>query len=210
MTDMNKLSQRFWRKFVGRRYIAPAPTAPLPYTRLPASHSEAAARLVDKRVLTTSGYLKRARSVPPNGSDQRIVDFAQAFTSELAKRGMPFFVHAYLRTQWEQDAMFERGVSKARWGQSPHNFGMAVDIVHFGRYWDLTKREWDVIGLIGKEVARKRAVKVSWGGDWKFYDPAHWELTEWRDIVEQNLYFPHPQPGWPLLRQSKAIRVKKK
>ncbi|QCS37219.1 hypothetical protein [Tortoise microvirus 70] len=59
---------------------------------------------------------------------------------------------------------------------------MAVDIVHFGRYWDLSPKEWAVVGLIGKEVARRRNIKIVWGGDWRFWDPAHWELKDWKAL----------------------------
>lgn len=67
-------------------------------------------------------------------------------------------------------------------GRSPHQFGMAVDIAHLTRAWDLTAKEWAVIGLIGKEVARKRKIRIVWGGDFKsIYDPAHWELADWKE-----------------------------
>lgn len=89
----------------------------------------------------------------------------------------PFY---FVRTHDEQDRLYAKGVTKAKGGESPHNYGCAVDQVHYSRYWDLTKKEWAVIGLIGKEVARRRNIKIVWGGDWGFYDPAHWELRDWR------------------------------
>ena len=40
-----------------------------------------------------------------------------------------------------------------------------------------------MIGGVGKEVARKMGLRVTWGGDFKsLYDPAHWELTDWRTV----------------------------
>jgi hypothetical protein len=66
-----------------------------------------------------------------------------------------------------------------------------VDIIHASRAWNLTKKEWDVLGSIGKEIARKRNLKMEWGGDWdgregrpKFYDPAHWQIKNWRDLLD--------------------------
>ena len=60
-----------------------------------------------------------------------------------------------------------------------------MDIVHASRAWNLTKKEWDVLGSIGKEIARKRNLKMEWGGDWKFYDPAHWQIKDWRDQLDR-------------------------
>ena len=77
---------------------------------------------------------------------------------------------------------FAAGTTKARAWESPHNYGLAVDIIHGTKAWDLTRKQWEIVGHMGKEVAAQLGVKVVWGGDWKFYDPAHWELANWRDI----------------------------
>lgn len=184
MIDLNRLIQRFWRRFAAPPTIAPAPRLEDTLLRLPATHKEAAARLVDPLVVSTITYKNRLLKADRTGSDPVLLDFSLALLRELQKRNMPFFPHTYVRTNAEQEKLYANGVTKARAGQSPHNHGMAVDIVHFGRYWDLTKKEWDVIGLIGKEVARKRKIKITWGGDWKFYDPAHWELADWKDRLK--------------------------
>lgn len=78
--------------------------------------------------------------------------------------------------------MYVKGLSKAKAGQSAHNHGFAVDIVHGTKAWELTRKQWDLVGHIGKEVAASMGIHVEWGGDWSFYDPAHWELANWRDI----------------------------
>ena len=92
------------------------------------------------------------------------------------------FAHNMKRTPDEQNALFVKGVSKARNIQSPHVHGCAVDIVHGVRGWDLTRIEWDIVGHLGYEVARALGIKIQWGGEWSFYDPAHWELEDWRDV----------------------------
>lgn len=181
--------RRLWQRFIRRKTAAvqppvrSAPGVAGPVFRLPPDHQAAAVALVDPAVLETIGYRNRVLSVSLTDCHHEVRDFTRAFLSELNKRGMPFFVHSACRTDREQNSLFARGVTKARAGQSPHNHGMAVDIVHYGRYWDLTEKEWAVIGLIGKEVARRRNVKVTWGGDWKFFDPAHWELANWSSRV---------------------------
>lgn len=152
--------------------------APVP---LPTTYQEVAARLVNRPIFENVKFLNR-RMFDHTGSHPDILDFAGAMSKECEKRGIPMFVHTAFRGRREQEKVHDLGHSKARFGQSPHNFGMAVDIVHYARFWELTRKEWAVIGLIGKEVARRRNIKIVWGGDWKFYDPAHWELAEWRNL----------------------------
>lgn len=118
-----------------------------------------------------------------------IGEFEKAFVSKLRKRGMPFYAHNMVRTWEEQDALFDRKVSKARGGQSPHNYGMAVDVVHCERHWDLSEEAWEIVGHTGKEVAKRLRIDIEWGGDWSFYDPAHWELAGWKAIVQNTAPF---------------------
>jgi len=66
----------------------------------------------------------------------------------------------------------------------------AVDIIHATRGWNLTAKEWQVVGAIGHEIARKRNIDMEWGGDWdghdgrpNFYDPAHWQLKSWKTLL---------------------------
>jgi len=110
----------------------------------------------------------------------RILEFKAGLIKRMASIGVPMYAHCVWRTPDEQLALFERKRTKAMPGESPHNWGCAVDIVHCRFHWDLTERQWTVIGHIGKEYARAARLNVTWGGDWKFYDPAHWELTDWK------------------------------
>ncbi len=164
--------------------------------RLPADYQAAAVRLVDLPAVNTTKYRVRETSVSREGSDVEIALFAMKFIDELKRRGMPFFPHCYLRDEATQNALLKRGVTKAKFGQSPHNYGMAVDIVHYGRFWDLSRKEWAIIGLTGKEVARRANIKITWGGDWKFYDPAHWELRDWKLIRDEGKFIAWPNPDW--------------
>jgi peptidoglycan L-alanyl-D-glutamate endopeptidase CwlK len=85
------------------------------------------------------------------------------------------------RTYAEQDALYAKGrtapgpiVTKARGGESNHNFGIAVDVGLFlpdGRYLEDTPFYRD----IGKIVATFPTLE--WGGNWKFVDEPH---IQWR------------------------------
>lgn len=180
LLDVRRVVQRFIERGIFSRRWRPSRFggATAPPLLLPRSHQVSAERLVDPSVFSRPKFV--ARVLDTTNLDPVLQDFINAFLKELDKRKMPFFVSEAYRPRERQNALFKQGVSKARWGQSAHNFGLGVDIVHFTRFWGLTPKEWAIIGLIGKEVARKRGVSVVWGGDWSFYDPAHWELSDWR------------------------------
>lgn len=94
------------------------------------------------------------------------------------------------RTYAEQDALYaigrtirtsERSVTKARGGQSNHNFGVAWDVGIFdaaGKYYTgATKAEQKAYADLGALIKAKVA-KIEWGGDWKsFVDMPHYQLA---------------------------------
>lgn len=112
----------------------------------------------------------------------------------LKGRAMCRFVFT-LRTIAEQDALYAQGrtrpgkiVTNARGGMSFHNYGLAIDIVlivdsdgngSFDRaVWD-TKTDFDGDGRADwmEVVAIFKQHGWTWGGDWKFVDPPHFEKT---------------------------------
>jgi hypothetical protein len=112
-----------------------------------------------------------------------IVDFWKAMHKECKARRIPIRAYEFLRTRERQDELHAKGVSNAKAGRSPHQYGCAVDIISATKAWDLSKKQWDVIGSIGKEIARKRKIKITWGGDFQsLWDPAHWEIRDWEKI----------------------------
>lgn len=86
-----------------------------------------------------------------------------------------------LRTFEEQDALYAQGrttpgsiVTKARGGQSNHNYGLAFDIVGIDRKgrvtYDLSDNEWSMLAMTAG------VLNLKWGGDWKsFTDKPHFE-----------------------------------
>lgn len=121
--------------------------------------------------------------VDPDTNTAPILEFEKALVADLRRRGVPMFAHCVMRDHMEQSRLHALGRSKAAAGLSPHQHGMAVDIIHGTRGWEIDRRSWAIIGHIGKEVAERIGVQISWGGDWRFYDPAHWELAEWRHLA---------------------------
>lgn len=111
-----------------------------------------------------------------------------------------------LRTFAEQDALYAQGrtrlfdaqgkrlgiVTKAKGGQSIHNYGLAFDIVllvNNGASWDTvkdfdkdSKPDWmEVVSIFKKHG-------YTWGGDWKFKDAPHFEKTgyNWRNLLAKH------------------------
>lgn len=125
------------------------------------------------------------------GAHPQISLFADALVKRAKKVGIPLFPHCMVRTPAEQAAAYVRGASlNDGKGPYPHRFG-AVDIIHGVKGWNLPEESWDIIGHMGFEEAKKLGIDITWGGDWdgdgiktdqKLYDPAHWELTNWRVI----------------------------
>jgi peptidoglycan L-alanyl-D-glutamate endopeptidase CwlK len=104
------------------------------------------------------------------------------------------FTHT-LRTFQEQDMLYSIGrttkgkiVTSARGGFSYHNYGLAIDIcllVDGKANWDVTadydrdgKSDWTEVVSIFKHHGWE------WGGDWRFYDPPHFQKTFGKSIAE--------------------------
>lgn len=114
------------------------------------------------------------------GMDPRMVKFAAAFIETAQAHKIPLRLFCGYRSHAQQQTYYDIGTSKAKPGQSAHNYGLAVDIIHATEAWDLKPNQWKLLGVLGNEVARRQNLKVTWGGDWKFYDPAHWEIKGWQ------------------------------
>jgi len=101
-----------------------------------------------------------------------------------------------LRTFAEQDALFAKRpkVTKAKGGQSVHNYGFAVDIVLIidgkDASWDI-KKDWDNDKISDWDECVKVFAKYgwSWGGNWtSFKDFPHFEkigFNNWRVLAEK-------------------------
>jgi peptidoglycan L-alanyl-D-glutamate endopeptidase CwlK len=100
----------------------------------------------------------------------------------LAANGMQVEVVQGLRTFAEQDALFAQGrtkpgqvVTRAKGGQSNHNYGLAVDLCPFtpdGKpNWNAPNTMWMAIGAEAEKLG------LEWGGSWKkFIDKPHVQL----------------------------------
>lgn len=100
-----------------------------------------------------------------------------------------------LRTFAEQDELFKKvpKVTKAKGGESVHNYGFAVDIVLIidGKEasWD-THKDWDNDGIADWDECVRVFAKHgwSWGGNWSsFKDMPHFDkigYNNWRVLIK--------------------------
>ena len=138
--------------------------------------------MVAREFLRSRKYQEQQWRASRIGAHSLLVDFEAALIGRFEKLGVPLFAHEFVRTAARQEELFKLGHSKARAGSSAHQYGLAVDIVHGIRAWGLDRKQWKLIGHVGKEVAAAKGIAIVWGGDWKFYDPAHWELRDWKQM----------------------------
>lgn len=104
----------------------------------------------------------------------------EALIRLAASRGFTLLVTCGFRSKAEQDRLYAQGrttpgkiVTKARGGQSKHNFGKAVDFAFIER-GEVT---WDVDRYYSRLGSWADVVGLKWGGNWrKFKDYPHVEL----------------------------------
>ncbi|TIW42639.1 MAG: M15 family metallopeptidase [Mesorhizobium sp.] len=159
------------------------PDGMLPARAASPEHETVLQGLRDRPFMLGERYAAQQLRADREGSRPELLAFLDAFQRQLRALGVPMFPHCLVRDSAAQDAAYAAGRSKAQAGESAHNYGCAVDLVHSRRAWDLTQREWAVIGHIGKDVAARNQLKIDWGGDWKFWDPAHWEMRGWKNLI---------------------------
>lgn len=148
---------------------------------------------------TSGGYLKQYDRADWQHVDARIQYFAAKLIETMRQRNIPLYVHGAFRTQLEQETLFANGRTKTRYPKAAHCQGAAVDIVHSQYHWELSESEWQYIGKVGNDLATQLGIPVKWGGEWSFYDPAHWELKGWQDHIK------YPTARTPIRKTPRAI-----
>lgn len=143
--------------------------------------------LANAQFLRSRNYQEQQWRAERKGAHPNILIFEKLFIRRMHKVTVPVFAHNIIRDLGHQQRLFDEGVSKARPGQSPHQYGCAVDIVHGTKAWALTDEQWRLMGHIGHELAAQLGIKLVWGGndgpgDKFAWDPAHWQLANWRNV----------------------------
>lgn len=123
--------------------------------------------------------------------------FLQQLVDEAIKE-IDFVILDAQRGRAEQEKAFRGGFSKAKFGQSAHNYipAVALDICPFPiDFNNLDKPNgFKAIAKVFMRIAKEKKLPVRWGGDWdmdgdwkdeKFLDWGHFEIHPWRDYAKE-------------------------
>jgi peptidoglycan L-alanyl-D-glutamate endopeptidase CwlK len=127
------------------------------------------------------------------------------FIAKAKTAGIDIKITAGLRTFDEQEKLYNQGrttpgkiVTKAKPGQSFHNYGLAIDvvpIVHGKAVWE-DEKLWQKLGVIGESAG------FEWGGRWKFVDKPHFQFprgTKYTTIMQLKMAGDVDQDGYVIL-----------
>lgn len=95
-----------------------------------------------------------------------------------------------------QTRAFLQGKSKAKFGQSAHNFvpAIAVDLFPAPYDWENYKA-FDRLAEVIMRIAKEKGIPLRWGGDWNMdgdktksdaWDKPHFELHPWRTYAAKS------------------------
>jgi peptidoglycan L-alanyl-D-glutamate endopeptidase CwlK len=125
----------------------------------------------------------------------------QKLVDEMIKE-IDFKVLDATRGRAAQTKAFLQGNSKAKFGQSAHNYSpaIAVDLFPAPYKWEGKEAEAAFLrlGAVGLRCAAKLGIPVRWGGDWNMdgskttsdaWDKPHFELNPWREYAKQSKLF---------------------
>lgn len=170
------------------RELGDADTGEASRDSVPGDMRDALVALKDAAFLQHPTYQKQQWRANRDGAHLLILDFEKAFIKRCAELGIPMFAPTVVRTRTMQKVVFRQGLSLTDGEGDYAHQHCAADIVHSKFAWNITRDQWKLLGHIGKEVAKVRGIAIVWGGDWrKPYDPAHWELAQWRERAKEVL-----------------------
>lgn len=163
--------------------MVPEPSYAFLDAPISASYQGALAGIVNREFLRSERYQQQQWRALRRGAHPDVLEFERLFVKRMAKLGVPVFASEVIRSPERQNELFKQGNSRAKGGQSPHQYGCAVDIVHSTMGWNMEPKAWSLMGHVGNEIIAQRGLGIqsfAWGGDWSFYDPAHWQLADWK------------------------------
>lgn len=95
-----------------------------------------------------------------------------------------------------QTKAFQQGNSKAKFGQSAHNYLPAIAADLFPAPYDWNNRDsFKKLSVVIMRIAKEKGITLRWGGDWNMdgdkttsdaWDMPHYELHPWREWAKQS------------------------
>ena len=116
-------------------------------------------------------------------------DMAAWFLDVCKELEIDIIVTCTFRSKEKQDALYAQGrtapgaiVTKARGGESAHNWGMALDVVPVvnGKPdWNASLDIWETLGSLAA------AAGLDWGGNWVgLKDMPHLQRKNWKEFID--------------------------
>jgi len=102
-------------------------------------------------------------------------DRALEFQRRMEAAGGRIRFHSYYRGRDEQEALFLQKATKAHYGMSPHNYGLAIDFAFVPYGYNVPKSWW--------EFAAQEADRVGLLSGIGFGDAGHIESRGWRTWI---------------------------
>lgn len=133
--------------------------------------------LTDRSFLLLPKYQEQQWRANRVGAHPKMLLFEKKLIARFETLGIPMFTHCFVRTHEQQKKEYEEGDSKSPPGQGVHEFGMGFDLIHSVAGWNLAPESWKMVRHIGNEVAAQNGIPLRHDISW---DPAHWELADWR------------------------------
>jgi peptidoglycan L-alanyl-D-glutamate endopeptidase CwlK len=118
--------------------------------------------------------------------NKKVQPLATKLIETAVAQGIDVKVISGHRTYAEKKELYAQGrskpgliVTKAKGGQSNHNFATAFDVGIFdGKKYVEESEDYDKVGKIGESLG------LEWGGSWKFYDAPHFQYNEGRSMAQ--------------------------
>lgn len=116
-----------------------------------------------------------------------------------AIKEIDFKVLDSMRGRDAQNRAYAAGRSKAKFGQSAHNYFPAIAVDLFPAPYDWNNRQaFKDLAEVAMRIAKKHDVPLRWGGDWNMdgnrttkdsWDMPHFELHPWRKWAKESKLF---------------------
>jgi peptidoglycan LD-endopeptidase CwlK len=113
---------------------------------------------------------------------------------DAAIKEIDFKILDATRGRAAQEKAFAQGNSKAKFGQSAHNYVPAIAADLFPAPYDWNNRQAFInLSKVVLRIAKEKNIPIRWGGDWNGdgnlsdgWDMPHYELTPWREWAKQS------------------------
>lgn len=159
------------------------------------------ADMIDHKMCASRKYQEQQWRALRIGAHPQLLQHMRFTIAKFKSMGIPVYAHTIVRSRAQQQKEFDEGDSKARPDKAPHVWGAAYDLIHSVYGWGLSKKQWEFMGHVGKQLAISRSIPITWGGDWPpivekvGWDPAHWQLRNWRATMSEFPHMPEMQIG---------------